>query len=204
MHPRIHNKTREITKLILTAVAGGVGVTLLAFMGSMNRRAQYARNKAIEGILTYTRARILENLRRLRMQKHIAFNENDPRSPIVLTEKGMIQLLRLRWKERIHGSTKRWDYLWRMIIFDIPEEERSTRVRLRRTLQDSGFFQLQKSVFITPFACEKEVEELCELWQLQRCAHVFVTASLGSAEKRARIFFMHAGMCLPRPENQSS
>ena len=41
-----------------------------------------------------------------------------------------------------------------MVIFDIPERRRSTRVRLRTMLRACGFLQLQQSVWVFPNDCE--------------------------------------------------
>ncbi len=44
-----------------------------------------------------------------------------------------------------------WDGVWRMVLFDIPESERNTRERLRRSLKQLGFGCLQNSTWVTPF-----------------------------------------------------
>lgn len=49
---------------------------------------------------------------------------------------------------------KRWDGKWRVIIFDIKERRRSTRDRLRGTLEKLGFKHLQHSVWVYPYDCE--------------------------------------------------
>ena len=55
------------------------------------------------------------------------------------------------------GRPKRWDRKWRLIIFDIPEERRFLRVRLRELLQAMGFYRLQDSVWAYPYDCEDAV-----------------------------------------------
>ena len=45
----------------------------------------------------------------------------------------------------------RWDRRWRILIFDIPEKQKYKRNFLRQKLIELGFYQLQKSVWITPF-----------------------------------------------------
>ena len=48
-----------------------------------------------------------------------------------------------RWK-------RRWDGLWRLVIFDIPLGKEGLRARFRRFLHDASFGCLQKSVWVTP------------------------------------------------------
>ena len=45
---------------------------------------------------------------------------------------------------------RRWDGIWRIVAFDIPEPMLALRARLRRRLRDFRFGCLQKSVWISP------------------------------------------------------
>jgi CRISPR-associated endonuclease Cas2 len=49
---------------------------------------------------------------------------------------------------------KKWDKKWRLIIFDIKEERKSTRNKIRHTLGQIGFTRLQDSVWAYPYDCE--------------------------------------------------
>lgn len=196
MHPRTRNKTRDITKIILTALAGAGGMTLAAMLGAAGSGSRQAKHELTVGIAQYTRVRIREALQRLRMQKFIQFDAHDVAAPIVLTHRGKGRLLRLTLRDRLFGKKRRWDYLWRMVIFDIPEDDRPTRERFHYTLRQAGFYPLQRSVFVAPFSCEQEIEELCAFWELRSCAHIFVTASLGTAEQSVRRFFAREGVTL--------
>ncbi len=53
---------------------------------------------------------------------------------------------------------KRWDKRWRVVFFDIPESKRQSRNSLVAKLKELGFYQLQKSTWVHPFACKLEVE----------------------------------------------
>lgn len=50
----------------------------------------------------------------------------------------------------------RWDRKWRFCMFDIPEKHKGARVVLGRKVIDMGMRHFQKSVFISPYPCEKE------------------------------------------------
>jgi DNA-binding transcriptional regulator PaaX len=45
---------------------------------------------------------------------------------------------------------RRWDKIWRMVLFDVPQTRSSVRNRIRCQLQSLGFGYLQNSVWITP------------------------------------------------------
>lgn len=85
-------------------------------------------------------------------------------------------------------SKKSWDRKWRIIIFDIEEEKRKNRDVLRRKLYNLGFGKLQKSVYLSPFALEKEMEEFLEASGFSDKALLFVTdsVSLEKAKQLAR------------------
>lgn len=49
----------------------------------------------------------------------------------------------------IDDSQKEWDGIWRVVIFDIPEQKRVLRNLFRRNLKKWGFQPLQKSVWVS-------------------------------------------------------
>ena len=61
----------------------------------------------------------------------------------------------------------RWDGLWRIVIFDIPEKRKKAREALRSKLKELGFRELQKSVLVYPYECENEVDFICEVFELR-------------------------------------
>jgi phenylacetic acid degradation operon negative regulatory protein len=63
---------------------------------------------------------------------------------------------------RIHRppSGERWDGLWYLVTYSIPEESRHLRDRLRVRLQWLGFGNLGNGLWISPYALRGEVNEL--------------------------------------------
>lgn len=59
-----------------------------------------------------------------------------------------------------------WDKKWRVIIFDVPHRHRIKREALRGKLKELGFNQLQKSVWVHPYECEKEIKLLKDFFGL--------------------------------------
>ena len=50
----------------------------------------------------------------------------------------------------IDFRNRRWDGIWRLVVFDIPENQAGARNRLREKLKELGFGMLQKSIWISP------------------------------------------------------
>lgn len=67
-----------------------------------------------------------------------------------LTDAGADQVVREKLKIE---DSKEWDGLWRLVIFDIPEDQRIARDLLRFKLKEWGFKQIQKSVWATKRNC---------------------------------------------------
>jgi DNA-binding transcriptional regulator PaaX len=70
-----------------------------------------------------------------------------------LTKKGEAELKKLQAYQAVKTHRK-WDKKWRILIFDIPEYRKSTRDKLRRTVEHIGFVRLQDSVWVYPYDCE--------------------------------------------------
>lgn len=88
------------------------------------------------------------------------------RSTYKLTPKGV---KRINFSElfKLKLDKKKKDGLWRVVIFDIPEKQRIKRDLLRQKLKEFDFKMIQKSVFVSPYICEKEISELCNILGLK-------------------------------------
>ncbi len=76
-------------------------------------------------------------------------------------------------KVRPYVATKLKNDARLMIIFDVPEENSTTRQRLRRVLKEWGFKQVQKSVWITDYDHRESVSELTDLLELNGCIRLY-------------------------------
>jgi DNA-binding transcriptional regulator PaaX len=81
-----------------------------------------------------------------------------------ITKKGFQKLQKIVVDNLNIKRPKKWDGKWRIVIFDIPEKERTLRNAIRNKLHNLGFWQVQKSVFIYPFECNKEINVICNIF----------------------------------------
>lgn len=91
--------------------------------------------------------------------------------------------------------SKEWDKRWRFVMFDIPEKSRLFRNVFRDKLKRLGFFQFQKSIWIYPYDCEKEIGFVSEYLGISHCVMTF-TASI-EKDKILRRYFYREGV-LPK------
>ncbi len=108
----------------------------------------------------------------------------ETKSHIALTVKGFI---RFHAKYKIK-TPNHWDGKWRIISFDVPEKNHADRDRLRYLLRDSGFYQLQRSVWLCPnFIGEKVWKLIVELGLHKYCTAML--AELFEGDSIARTHF---------------
>lgn len=87
---------------------------------------------------------------------------------IFLTKEGEWEAGKFQINELYIKPQKKWDGKWRVIIFDIPESLRIKREAFRGKLKELGFYPLQKSVWVYPYPCQKEIELLREFFGLSK------------------------------------
>lgn len=113
------------------------------------------------------------------------FIEYSPGHNFTVTNKGR-ELINFHRLENLRISNYKPDKYWRIFIFDIPEEKRAARDILRSKLYEFNFYQIQKSVYVTPYPCERELNALIKLLAIEEYTIVMIAKSLGRAEDKIR------------------
>jgi DNA-binding transcriptional regulator PaaX len=138
-------------KIILGTIAAA-GIISVAVLAPNALQAFGMISKAMERKRKYE---IKSSLSKLVDRNFIKFVKNKNGNTVArLTEKGEKILRLAEINEYKIKRPKNWDGKWRVIIFDIKEERKSTRNKIRHTLKAIGFCQLQKSVWVYPYDCE--------------------------------------------------
>jgi len=70
--------------------------------------------------------------------------------------------------------TAPWDKKWRMVCFDIPEENRSDRDQLSYQLEKLGFKHFQRSVWISPLSVNKYLKKITKRINDQNYLSIFI------------------------------
>ena len=114
-------------------------------------------------------------IRKLYQSQLIDYKENnDGTVSLILTDKGKKKYLQYNPDAIKIPKPSRWDHLWRLVIFDIPEEKKKGRDALAAKLKGLGFYPVQKSVFIHPYECKNEVDFIVELFDLKSYVRFFI------------------------------
>lgn len=88
----------------------------------------------------------------------------DGRVRVKITKTGLTKALTYELENMRLNIPKKWDGKWRVIIFDIPKKYNRIRDLFRMRLKQLGLYQLQESVYASPYPCFNEVEFLRELY----------------------------------------
>ncbi len=106
-------------------------------------------------------------IKRLYQSKLINYRENkDGVITLIITDKGKSRILKYNLRKIEIRKPSRWDGLWRMVLFDIPEKKKQGRDALTAKFKELGFYPLQKSVFIYPYECKDEIDFIVEIFGL--------------------------------------
>ena len=133
------------------------------------------------------RARIKSSVSRL--EKTGFIKRKDGKSELfMLTPKGRERAMRYAIEQMKISSQKTWDKKWRLVMFDVPEGKVQARRAINLALKRLGFVQYQKSVFITPFPCEKEIDFVGECFGVRDDIRIIVASEVEKSEPLAKAF----------------
>jgi DNA-binding transcriptional regulator PaaX len=130
----------------------------------------------------------VKSLTYLKKNRLVSVIEKDGEQILSLTEEGKRRILRFDIDNVSLKKPKRWDGLWRIVIFDVPEEEREARDALRNKLQNLGFYQMQKSCFVHPFDCKDEIDFVTEIFHVSHHVNFIVAKSIEGANYLKKFF----------------
>jgi DNA-binding transcriptional regulator PaaX len=173
----------EITKDILStmAVAGLITVAVTLSPNLLyNIAKEIIRIKRKDLKYRNVDARKLsKSLTGLNKNKIIILKEVDGKFIVKLTEKGKKVVEEIQFESMEIKKQKVWDGKWRIVIFDIPEKQmKIARNALRTKLQNLGFYQIQKSVWAYPYPCEKEIQFLCEIFNINPYINIIIAEKI--------------------------
>lgn len=160
----LHNMKSETKKKIILLLLTG------ATLGFTHSPKQYFKvlktsAKTWREINKYKLVRLIKEFYTERL---VEYKEHkDGTTEVVLTEDGKQSALKYNFDDLQLKKAGAWDGAWRLVFFDIPEHKKVARNALRKKLQDLGFYQIQKSIFIFPHECKDEINFVTETLNLR-------------------------------------
>jgi DNA-binding transcriptional regulator PaaX len=145
-------KLIPVSEVILVTLAG----TALISLAAVAPGVIYALKKlgVAKKLLDRQKYYINDSLERLVKKDLVSIVDKNGEKFVKLTKAGNKSLFKIQAKQEIISIPKKWDYKYRVVIFDIKESEKSAREEIRYTLLQCGFVKLQNSVWVYPYPCE--------------------------------------------------
>lgn len=175
----------EITKIIL-AVLIVSGILVIA-----STSPYFIINlvKYFSKLKKYSNKKIYNAFRNLKKQGLIEYFYKGNQIYISLTEKGKKKAGWMQIDNLKIEKPKKWDKKWRMVMFDIAQIKRQEREALRGKLKQLGFYLFQKSIWVIPYKCDKEIEILKKFFGLKDYEIRLITIDNIGEDRELRKFF---------------
>jgi len=188
-------KYGELTKAILNHVIDSV----LAGYTAIESRRGPSISDLIDGLsylLTAVKkasarnAKVLRALKNLEKKEIIDLVNEDDKVYVYLKDKNHPKVIEYSIKSLFDFKKKKkqWNGKWFLVFFDVPETQRNKRNYLRKFLKQLGFYPYQKSVYLFPYDCEKEVGLIKKIVEGAKYMK-YVIADKIEDEPRAKVFF---------------
>lgn len=176
LNPRVKDILRLVsiggivsTSLFAPGIASAVGFAI-------NEYEKYKELQEEKRLGMYKMWRVRQIIQRLEKQKMISIKGDF----ISITSKGKKRLLHYDLQEI--KLEEKPDGKWRIVIYDVAELNKNQREAFRGMLRKLKFLPIQKSVYITPFPCEDEIEYIRQRFGIGIEVRMIVATGLEDAE----------------------
>ncbi len=160
---------------VLTVAA--VAPNIFAACGKIAKQRRYFKKDQLNRNKYYFKKRGLIKIKKI----------NKDTFEMFLTEKGERRAIEEGFQNfKIQNHQK--DGYWRVVMFDIPKKYNWARDAFRQKLKMMGFYQLQESVFVLPYPCEKEVGIITEILNIAGFVHLIKTKDFDDNRELKEIF----------------
>ncbi len=117
-----------------------------------------------------------------------AHENDDGTTTLILSDEGKKRALTYHMRYVKIRPTGPWDKKWRIVLYDIPEDERTTRNAFRDHLTQLGLRKLQHSAAIYPYECKNEIDFFIELLDIRKYVRFIIADSVDDAPHWRRKF----------------
>lgn len=180
-------KKGELAKRILLMIAGGliIPAAVVAPNLALVLRPIIRALCKKHGV---QRQNIVKSITYLKRQRLVSIVEKNGQQILTLSENGRKKILQYNLDKITLKKPKRWDGYWRLVIFDIPEDMKRGREAFREKLKHLGFYQLQKSCFVYPYDCRKEIDFITEIFDISPHINFIIAKEIEGQEHLLKFF----------------
>jgi DNA-binding transcriptional regulator PaaX len=132
--------------------------------------------------------RVKRTLNSLQKQGYVYIKSKNGRTNIKLTKKGIYRYFNNEINKMALPVSRKWDGVWTLVTFDIPETKKWNRNRFSRALSIVGMELLEKSIFIYPYDCKAEIEKIARLFEVSEYVRYIRAKSVENDIKFRRLY----------------
>ena len=187
---KIDPKTKEVLMLLgagaflaASIIFPGLPMAAKPFIDVVKEADRNKRQKEWEKFNLW---RLRQVIKRMQSSKLVEVKEEKGVPIIKITHKGKQKLLRYKIDEMVLESN--WDGKWRLVIYDVQTGKRANSEMFRTMLNKLRFLKLQRSVYLSPFKCEDEIEYLRLLFEIGNEVQILKVGSLENEAAYRRYF----------------
>jgi len=182
-------KSGDVVESILETIAD----VLIDLGGYYKPRLNIIIGKLIKAVINKRRIdkkKIHRAIKILEKKEIIVIKKIGEQVFVQLHDKGKSTVLKYSVKSLLNfkKAKMKWQKKWYLVLFDVPEIQRNKRDYLRRFLLKLGFYPYQKSVYLFPYECEKEIRLIKKIVEGSKYMSYIVAEKIEN-EKLAKIFF---------------
>lgn len=175
-------RVKDVLKLL---VAGAILTTTVLFpgiaaLGPLIREVQ--RRQEEKEWERFNLWRLRQVIKRLEKQKIVEIDDG----VVKITYKGKLKVLKFDLENM--ELKKKTDGRWRLIIYDIANLRKPQRELFRLMLKKLQFLRVQKSVYLTPFVCDDEIEYLRQVFGVRNEVLVIKVSSFENDDAYRKYF----------------
>ena len=179
---KINPKVKDVLKLL---AVGAILTTVILFpgiaaIGPLIKEEQERREK--KEWEKFNLRRLRQVIKRLEKQKEVEISNG----MVKITNKGKKKVLKYNLDNM--ELKRKTDGKWRVIVYDIANLKKFQRELFRETLKRLKFLKLQKSVYLTPFVCDDEIEYLRQLFNIGSEVIVLKVTEIENEQAHKRYF----------------
>ena len=171
----------DILRWLLVAGAISIAATSPYFIQNILRANQKLKK--------YQKRKIQDTFSSFRRRGLLEINNNNKQVYISLTKEGKKKAGMLQINDLSVTRPKKWDGIWRVLLFDIAHNKRSYREALRGKLKELNFFLFQKSVWVHAFDCKAEMEILRDFFGFNSREMCLMVVDSIEHDEKLREFF---------------
>ena len=182
---QIRERNKDIAKTILKAVGLTTLVAGVIVFPGLAHVVNWVEKESGE-----SSNRVRRSFDRMQKRGMVQVRKKGKKTELILTPKGTRWFMRYSFEDQKQKRPSKWDGLWRIVMFDIPEGNRDIRNLIRGYFKKLGFARIQKSVFIYPYPCFEVIQTLRRHFKLEAGELYIFEAKALEGEKDLKKHFL--------------